>query len=154
MRSFAGASAVTQSVTDVAGLVSCRYRWRLENYQQIQSRNAARVQRDPHALALQAGQRGQGEQGLESSDGDVRLGVYPRRSVDGPMAARLFAMSHAREELVAGLGEQAYWDAERKMLTARRGPRMLELRVQNGSDPVSSRDLATRVMRDVLSRLP
>lgn len=143
---------VVQEPSNLAGLDSCRYRWQKRNAQQILSQNADRAQRDPRLLAAVV--RRTGNEGLESAEADVRLSIYPPRTGTPSMLSRGFEMAHSGEQVVPSLGEQAAFNSARRMLTVRKGNRTFELLVQVSGDEAAALALATRIARDVLSRLP
>lgn len=143
---------VTQEPSNLAGLDSCRYRWRKRNAQQILAQNADRAQRNPQLLAAVV--RRTGAESLESAEADVRLSLYPPRTGTPAMLQRGFEMAHAGEQVVQSLGDQAAFNGARRLLTVRRANRTLEVLAQVSDDEAASLALATRIARDVLSRLP
>lgn len=143
---------VTQEPSNLAGLQSCRYRWRKHNAQQILAQNADLARRNPQLLAAVGGRIG--SERLESAEAEVRLSLYPPRTAPPAMLERGFAMAHATEQVVRGLGDQAAFDGARQLLTVRRGQHTFEVRVQVSDEQGASLALATRIARAVLSRLP
>lgn len=108
---------------------------------------------NPALLAAVARRSGAAE-GLESAEAELRLSVYPPRSGTPSMLSRGFDMAHAGEQVVPALGDQAAFNSARSLLTVRKGNRTFELLCRVSSDEQESLSLATRIARDVLSRLP
>lgn len=144
---------VERDESNLAGLDACRYRWRKANAAQITARNADRAQQDPALLAAIARRTG-GASPFESSENELRLSVYPPRSGTPAMLARGFTMAHGGEQPVAALGDQASYNPARRTLTARKGNRTIDVLVRVSDDEAATLALATRIARDVLSRLP
>jgi hypothetical protein len=144
---------VEREANNLAGLDSCRYRWRKRDAARITARNADRAQQNPALLAAIV-RPSSGAEGLESAESELRLSVYPPRSGTASMLARGFEMAHSGEQPVAALGEQAAYNPARRLLTVRRGNRTFEVLAHVTADERESLALATRIARDVLSRLP
>ncbi|MBL8684281.1 MAG: hypothetical protein JNK05_34220 [Myxococcales bacterium] len=144
---------VTQERTGLAGMDMCQYRWRKRDAAAISARNRERVEREPNLLAAVA--RRTGSQGaLESAEAELRLSILPPRSGPPALWARGFELAHTGQQVVASLGDQAAFDATRGVLAVRRANRTFEVSCRVGLDEATTLALATRIARDVLSRLP
>jgi hypothetical protein len=144
---------VEQERTGLAGLDSCRYRWRKRDAAAISARNRDRVERDPQLLAAVARRSGS-TQALESSEAELRLSIYPARSGPATLWARGFELAHTGQQVIESLGDQAAFDGTRGVLAVRRANRTFEVLCRVGQDERETLALATRIARDVLSRLP
>jgi hypothetical protein len=151
--SLAPDERVTREPSDLAGLRACRYRWRKRDARAIDARNADRALRDPRALAAFAGRSPAGVARMESSDAELRLSVFPPRSGTSAMLSRGFEMAHAGEQAVPSLGDQATYNAERRVLAVRKANRTFEVLSRTTDDPEASMTLAVQVARDVLARM-
>jgi hypothetical protein len=144
---------IEREPSELAGLYACRYRWRKPEARAIEARNAERAARDPRLLAAVAGRGRAGPSSLESAWAELRVSVFPPRSGTEPLWARGFSLAHPGEIPVPGVGDQASFHRERRVLSVRKGPRTIEVLARPTDDPDASLDLARRVAVDALARL-
>jgi hypothetical protein len=156
VRALAGLSperSLEREPTGLAGLFSCRYRWRKPDARAIEARNAERATRDPSLLAAVAGRGRAGPSTLESPWSELRVSVFPPRSGTEALWARGFSLAHPGEVPVPGVGDQGSYHRERRTLSVRKGARTLEVLARTTEDPDASLALARRVALDALSRM-
>ncbi len=156
LRVFAGVettTAVQQEHSDLAGLTSCRYRWRKADARTIASRNQARTRTDPRLLGMLNSHRAPSDDPVERLEGEVRVGVYPVRSGTESMLRRAFETAHFGESIISSLGDQSAWEPRRMLLTVRKGNRTIEVLSRPSEDEEVSLALATRIARDMIGRL-